>query len=442
MAASSTPSLAGTKRRVVITGIGAVSPLGLNAQETWRNAIEGKSGVGRIATFDATECPVQIAAEIKGFDVTRPVGPFKPGHGAEVTQAANAKEARRVGRFVHLGLAAGLEAYGDSGLDSYRDKFASERFGVNIGAGMGGLPEIQAVQDEYRAKGFRRITPFFIPQVIPNMISGQLSILLNLRGPNLCNVTACTSSAHSLGESVRMIQRGDADVMIAGGAEAVICELGIGGFAAMKALSTRNEEPTRASRPFDKDRDGFVMGEGSAALVLEDYEFAKKRGAKIYAEVLGYGLSADAYHMTSPAPEGEGGRRAMAMALADANIDRERIGYVNAHGTSTPAGDVEEARAVASLFPNGKNHLHISSTKSMTGHLLGAAGAIEAMFSILAIRDGIIPPTINIDNLDPGCAELGLDFTANKAVQKRVDYALSNSFGFGGTNASLIFGRV
>ncbi|MCM2277562.1 MAG: beta-ketoacyl-ACP synthase II [Oligoflexia bacterium] len=433
------------KRRVVITGMGAVSPLGLSAQETWRNSLEGRSGAATIKLFDPKDCPVTFAAEVKGFDVTRAVGPFHPNPASPeyaVTQAANAKEARRVGRYVHFALAAGLEAYGDSGLDAIRSKIDPDRLGVNIGVGMGGLPEIADVHTELMTKGYRRITPYFIPQVIPNMAAGQLSILLNLQGPNLCNVTACSSSAHSLGESFKQIIRGDADIMVSGGAEAVISPLGIGGFAAMRALSTRNDAPEKGSRPFDVARDGFVMGEGAAILILEEYEHAKKRGAKVYAEIVGYGLSGDAYHMTSPAPEGEGGRRAMAMALKDAGINPEEVGYINAHGTSTPAGDVEEARAVARLFPNGAKHLHISSTKSMTGHLLGAAGAIEAMFSILAIREGRIPPTINLETLDPGCAELGLDFTANRTVEKPVRYALSNSFGFGGTNASLIFGKV
>ncbi len=432
----------GEKRRVVITGLGAVTPLGLTVHETWRAATEGKSGLGMITRFDTTDSPVRIAAEVKAFDVTRAVGPFHPAPGITLTQAANSKDARRVGRFVHLSLAAALDAYADSGLDSYRDRISAERMGVNIGVGMGGLPEIEEVHQEFLNKGYRRITPFFIPQVIANMASGQLSILLNLQGSNLCNVTACTSSAHSLGESFRQIQRGDADVIFAGGSEAVICRLGIGGFAAMRALSTRNDNPTAASRPFDTGRDGFVMGEGAAVLILEEYEHAKKRGAPIYAEFMGYGLSGDAYHMTTPAPEGEGGRRAMAMALRDSHLNAEDIHYVNAHGTSTPAGDVEEARAIAKVFPNGPDHLQVSSTKSMTGHLLGAAGAIEAIFSILAIRDGIIPPTINLENLDPGCIETKLNFTPKVATQRKVDYAISNSFGFGGTNASLIFGRV
>ncbi len=418
-------------KRVVITGIGAITPLGLSAGATWKSALEGRPGVGNITLFDTKDCPVTLAGEVKGFE------PSSISH-----PNWNPKDARRLGRFTLLALAAGLEAYRDSGLESVRARISPERMGINIGVGMGGLPEIEAVHDEFLAKGYRRVTPFFIPQAIANLASGQLSILLDLKGPNLCNVTACSSSAHSIGESCRLIQRGDAEVMVSGGAEAVICKLGIAGFASMKALSTRNDAPEKASRPFDKDRDGFVMGEGSAILVLEEYEFARKRGAKIYAEVLGYGLSGDAYHITLPAPEGEGGYRAMKMALADSKLNPEQVSYINAHGTSTPAGDVEEARAIARLFPNGPKHLHVSSTKSMTGHLLGAAGAVESLFSALAIREGKIPPTINLDSLDPGCAELGLDFTAHHAVEKRVDYALSNSFGFGGTNACLLFGKV
>lgn len=434
--------MASARRRVVITGLGAVSPLGLNAQDTWRSALEGRSGVDLITSFDPTDAPVKIAAEVKGFDFTRPVGPFYPAPGLEVTQAANTKEARRVGRFVHLATAAGLEAYGDSGLDSYRDRIPAERMAINIGVGMGGLPEIEAVHDDFLAKGYRRITPFFIPQAIPNLASGQLSILLNLKGANQCVVTACASSAHSIGESTRWIQRGDADVVVSGGAEAVICKLSIGGFAAMRALSTRNDSPKTASRPYDVSRDGFVMGEGAAVLILEEYEHAKKRGAKIYAEVLGYGATSDAYHITTPAPDGEGGFRAMELALQDARLNPEQIDYVNAHGTSTPAGDIEEARAIARLFPHGKNHLHISSTKSMTGHLLGAAGAMEAMFCVLALQENIIPPTINVENLDPACRELGLDFTLGKSINKKLQYTLSNSFGFGGTNGSLILGKL
>ena len=446
MTASTSPlNLNGGKRRVVVTGIGAVTPLGLSARESWKNALEGRSGVATITLFDPKDCPVTFAAEVKGFDVTKAVGPFKPNPQDPahiVTQGANTKEARRVGRFCNLAIMAGLEAYGDSGLDSYRTKFDPTRFGVNIGVGMGGLGEIQATHEDYRTKGYKRISPFFILQSIPNMPSGQLSILVHAQGPNLCNVSACSSSAHSIGEAFRQIQKGDVDIMLAGGAEAVVCELGVGGFAAMRALSTRNDSPQTASRPFDKDRDGFVIGEGSASLMLEEYEFAKARGARIYGEIKGYGASGDAYHLTSPAPEQEGGRRAMALSLKDAGLNPEQIGYINAHGTSTPAGDVEEARAVSQLFPNGKKHLNISSTKSMTGHLLGAAGALEAMFTTLAVFEGRIPPTINLDNLDPGCVELGLNFTPNSAIDKKIDYALSNSFGFGGTNASLIIARI
>ncbi len=431
------------KKRVVVTGIGAVSPLGLTARESWGHALEGKPGPGPITLFDPQESPVTFAAEVRGFDVTRASGPFYPRGRAEaaVTQAANAKDARRVGRYVHFALAAGLEAYEDSGLDAQREQLNSDRMGINIGVGMGGLPEIQAVHDDFLAKGYRRVTPFFITQSIPNMASGQLSVLLNLRGPHFCSVTACASSAHSIGESFRLIQRGEADVMFAGGSEAVICEMGIAGFAAMRALSTRNEAPLKASRPFDRDRDGFVMGEGSAILVLEELEHARRRGAKIYAEVLGYGATGDAHHLTSPSIDGEGGRRAMSLALADANLAPEKIAYVNAHGTSTPAGDVEEIKAIASVFPSGTKHLKISSTKSMTGHLLGAAGSLEALFCILAMRDGKIPPTINLENLDPECKKLGFDFTPQQAKTWPTPYSLSNSFGFGGTNASLIFGR-
>lgn len=433
--------MAQAQRRVVVTGIGALTPLGLSAPESWKGLIEGRSGVGPITLFDTQDCPVKFAGEVKGFDVTRTVPTLRPAPGIEITQAANAKDARKMGRFIHLTLGAGLEAYHDSGLDSVRNQISPDRMGVNIGVGMGGLPEICEIHLDLVNKGYKRVTPFLIPQIIPNMASGQLSIMLNLQGPNLCNVTACTSSAHSIGESFHTILRGDADVMITGGAESVISPLGIGGFASMRALSTRNDNPTKASRPFDIGRDGFVMGEGSAILILEELEFAKKRGAKIYGEILGYGLSGDAYHMTTPAPEGEGGFRAMKMAVKNSGVDPEKVGYINAHGTATPAGDAEEARAIARLFHSSKNKLNVSSTKSMTGHLLGAAGAVEALICILAIRDGIIPPTINLENLDPACAELGMDFTANQAQQKKFDYALSNSFGFGGTNASLLVGR-
>ncbi|MBC7386809.1 MAG: beta-ketoacyl-ACP synthase II [Cryobacterium sp.] len=434
-----------TARRVVVTGIGVVSPLGLTAGETWKNALEGRSGIAKITLFDPTGCSVLFAGEVKGFDFTKPLpAPLNPRPRAEpaepVTAAGNSKDARKVGRFSHLAQVASLEAYADSGLDAHRATLDPTRLGVNIGVGMGGLPEIEAVYDDFLAKGYKRITPFFITQSIPNLASGMVSIQLDLKGPNLCNTTACTSSAHSIGEALWQIRRGDADVMLAGGSEAVVCKLGIGGFASMRALSTRNDSPETASRPYDRDRDGFVLGEGAAVLVLEEYEHAKKRGAKIYAEVAGYGISADAYHITSPAEGGEGGGRAMDAALKDAGITGFEVDYVNAHGTSTPAGDSEEAFAISKRIDVKK--AHVSSTKSMTGHLLGAAGAIEAVFSVLAIRDGKIPPTMNVENLDPACAALGIDFTLGKAVSKPVRYAMSNSFGFGGSNASLVFGKV
>jgi 3-oxoacyl-[acyl-carrier-protein] synthase II len=430
------------RRRVVVTGIGAVTPLGLTAGESWKNALEGRSGIGKISLFDPTDCSCKIAGEVKGYDVTTPLAQaIRPRPDAEpITVAANAKDARKVGRFSHFAMSAAIEAYADSGLDAHRRTIDSTRLGVNVGVGMGGLPEIEEIHNDFLAKGYRRISPFFITQSIPNLAAGMVSMLLDLKGPNLCNTTACTSSAHSIGESMWQIRRGDADIMLAGGSEAVVCKLGIGGFAAMRALSTRNDTPETASRPYDVDRDGFVMGEGAAMLVLEEYEHAKTRGAKIYGEVLGYGLSADAYHITTPAPEGEGGGRAMDAALRDAGISGHDVDYVNSHGTSTPAGDAEEARAIAKRIDVKK--ANVSSTKSMTGHLLGAAGAIEAVFSILAVRDGKIPPTINVTTLDPDCAALGIDFTLGRAVTKPVRYAMSNSFGFGGSNASLVFAKI
>lgn len=445
-----TPS--GKPRRIVITGMGAVTPVGLTARESWNAVLEGRSGVAAIAHYDPKDCSTRFAAEVKGFDVTRSLGPFYPrGHESPpVTQAANVKEARRVGRFVHLALAAGLDAYADSGLDQIRDQLNATRIGTAIGVGMGGLPEIEETHFDLINKGYKRISPFFIPQVIANLASGQLSILLAFQGPNVCHVSACASSSHAIGEAAWMIARGDADIMFAGGAEAVVSPLGVGGFAAMRALSTHNENPACASRPFDRDRDGFVIGEGAGVLVLEELEHARARGAKIYAEVLGYGLSGDAYHLTSPAPGGEGGARAMAMALKQSGLRAEQIDYVNAHGTSTPAGDVEEAKAIARLLTcdssgaplKRERRLQVSSTKSMTGHLLGAAGAVEAIFTALSVHEGVVPPTINLDNLDSECAGLDMDFTPHRAVRMKVRYALTNSFGFGGTNASLILGEV
>ncbi len=427
-------------RRVVVTGLGVVSPIGLDATSTWTAALAGKSGMKTIESFDLKDSPVRFAAEVRGFDVTRPLSKtLRPAPGAELTQACHPREVKKMGRFVHLALGASVEAYIDSGLDDCRNQLDPERIGINIGVGIGSLAEIEKNYEAILTKGFKRVSPFFIPATITNMAAGNTSIALNLRGPNLCNVTACSSSAHSIGEAYRLIQRGDAEIMLAGGAEAAITPCGVAGFAAMRALSTRNDDPEKASRPFDKDRDGFVIGEGAATLVLEDLETAQRRGAKILAEIVGYGLSGDAYHMTSPSPEGEGGYRAMMMALKNSGLTAGEVDYINAHGTSTPAGDSEEALAIARVFADHKKRIHVSSTKSMTGHLLGGAGAIEAFFSIMAIRDGKIPPTINLDNLDDKCAALGMDFTAHHAVSKPVRVALSNSFGFGGTNASLLF---
>jgi 3-oxoacyl-[acyl-carrier-protein] synthase II len=432
------------KYRVVVTGIGIVSPVGSTREASWSSILEGKSGIGTVTLFDPGDCSAKIAGEVKNFDATTPLAtPLHPrgkDHPA-VTQAVSAREAKRMDRFIHLALVAGVEAYTDSGLDSIRDRFSPTEIGINIGVGMGGLPGIEETHTTLMEKGIRRISPFFIPQVIPNLAAGQMSILLNTQNTNYCSVSACASSAHSIGESFRTIQRGEATVMIAGGAESVVCALGIGGFAAMRALSTRNDEPTRASRPFDTGRDGFVMGEGAAVLVLEEYEFAKKRGARIYGEIAGYGASSDAFHITQPLEDGDGGFRAMKNALSESEMPASAIDYINTHGTSTPLGDVQEAIAIKRLCPDSKG-LHVSSTKSMTGHLLGAAGAIEAAFSLLAIRDSTVPPTINLENLDPKCAETGLNFTANHAVKKPISLAMSNSFGFGGTNVSLLFKKV
>jgi 3-oxoacyl-[acyl-carrier-protein] synthase II len=432
------------KNRVVVTGIGIVSPVGLTRETSWKAITEGKSGIGKITRFDASECSAQIAGEVRDFDPSKPLDtPIYPRGKDQppTTHAATVKDAKRMDRFIHLALTAGVEAYQDSGLDQARDKIAATEIGMNIGVGMGGLPGIEETYDTYREKGFKRISPFFIPQVIPNLAAGQLSILLNTQGTNLCAVSACASSAHSIGDSFRTIQRGEATAMIAGGAEAVVCALGIGGFAAMRALSTRNDDPSGASRPFDIERDGFIMGEGAAVLVLEEMEFAKKRGAKIYGELAGYGATSDAFHITQPLEDGDGGFRAMTAAIKESGLKTSEINYVNAHGTSTPLGDIQEALAVSRLLHDAKD-LHVSSTKSMTGHLLGAAGALESAFCLLAIRDSIVPPTINLKNLDPKCAETGLSFTANVAVKKPIHAAISNSFGFGGTNVSLLFKRL
>jgi 3-oxoacyl-[acyl-carrier-protein] synthase II len=431
-------------RRVVVTGIGAVTPLGNSAAATWDALVAGRSGIGPITHFDASGCTNRIAGEVRDYNPTTPVGSFRPrgAAGAEVVAPLNLKEVRKLGRFTHLGLGAGLNAYADSGLDSVRGTLDPNRVGINLGVGLGGMAEIEAARDEFKERGFRRISPFLVLQIAPNILSGQLGILLDFRGPNMCNTAACATSGHSIGEAFNAIRRGDSDVFFAGGSESVVTELAIGAFAQMRATSTRNDAPEAASRPFDRDRDGFIMSEGSVVFVLEEMEHARRRGARIYAEMLGFGASGDAHHLSSLAPGGEGSQRAMQWALGVAGISAERVGYVSAHATSTPAGDVEEAVAIAAIFGRGNKSLHISATKSMTGHLLGAAGAMGALAAVKAISTGIISPTINLENLDPGCVELGLDFTANTAVEKGVDVALANSFGFGGTNASLVFARV
>jgi len=382
---------------------------------------------------------------VRGFDPTKafeaPLHPRGPA-GDPLNAALSPKDLRKLGRFSHFGICAGIEAYRDSGLDASRAQIPSERIGVNLGVGLGGLPEIVATHEVWRLGGFRKISPFFILQAAPNILAGQLAVLLNCRGPNMSVASACATSGHSLGEAARAIQRGDADIMLAGGAEAVITPVAVGAFAQMKALSTRNEEPERASRPYDADRDGFVIGEGSVVFVLEEMEGARARGAHIYAELLGYGATADAHHLSSLAPEAEGSRRSMKIALDDGGVSADSVGYVSAHATSTPGGDGEEATAIAAVFASNKHRLHVSAVKSMTGHLLGGAGALGAFAAVQAIVTGVISPTINLENIDPACAALGLDFTAGTAIEKKVDYALANSFGFGGTNASLVFGRA
>jgi 3-oxoacyl-[acyl-carrier-protein] synthase II len=432
------------RRRVVITGIGAVTPVGNTASATWEALVSGRSGIGRITHFDPAGCSAQIAGEVRNFDprapVAAPVFPRGPQEEA-VTAAVSQKDFKKFGRFTHLGLAAGLEAYVDSGLDAHRETLSPLRMGANLGVGLGGLPEIVAMHEVWRQGGFRKISPFFILQTAPNILAGQLAILLNLKGANMCVSSACATSGHALGESFRALQRGDADVILAGGAEAVVSALGVGAFAQMRALSTRNDQPDRASRPYDADRDGFVIGEGAVVFVLEEREQALRRGARVYAEVLGYGATADAYHLSSLAPEAEGSARAMRLALDDSKVRPESVGYVSAHATSTPSGDGEEAAAIASVFGEAGAGLHVSSVKSMTGHLLGAAGALGTLAAALAVRDGVVPPTINLENLDPACAALGLNFTPHACVRKQVGFALANSFGFGGTNASLVVGR-
>lgn len=414
----SKPSL--PKRRVVITGLGVVSPVGIGVQASWADLIAGKSGITRITKFDASNFSSQIAGEVKGFDVS---------------QYLPAKEARRMDTFIQYGLAAGIEAVKDSGIEVTEEN--AERIGVSIGSGIGGLGLIEDTNDTYDEGGPRKISPFFIPGTIINMISGNLSIMFGFKGPNVAIVTACTTGTHSIGDAARMIEYGDADVMIAGGAEAAITELSVGGFASARALSARNDDPATASRPWDKDRDGFVIGEGAGVLVLEEYETAKKRGAKIYAELIGYGMSADAYHMT--APNMDGPRRSMRNALNNAGVNPDEVQFVNAHGTSTPLGDANETNAIKAAFGDHAQKLVVNSTKSMTGHLLGGAGGLESVFTVLSIHHQISPPTINIFNQDPEC---DLDFCANTARDMKIDIALKNNFGFGGTNGSLVFRKI
>lgn len=408
------------KRRVVVTGLGVISPVGIGVQTSWSNLVAGKSGITRISKFDPSNFASQIAGEVKDFDVSQ----FLP-----------AKDARRMDTFIQYGLAAAIEAVKDSGIVATEEN--AERIGVSIGSGIGGLRLIEETNDTYDEGGPRKISPFFIPGTIINMISGNLSIMYGFKGPNVSIVTACTTGTHSIGDAARMIEYGDTDVMVAGGAEAAITELSVGGFASARALSNRNDDPATASRPWDKDRDGFVIGEGAGVMVLEEYESAKKRGAKIYAELSGYGMSADAYHMT--APNMDGPRRSMRNAMQNANVNPDQVQFINAHGTSTPLGDTNETNAIKAAFGNHAKHLVVNSTKSMTGHLLGGAGGLESVFTVLSIHHQVSPPTINIFNQDPEC---DLDYCANTARDMKIEYALKNNFGFGGTNGSLVFKKV
>jgi 3-oxoacyl-[acyl-carrier-protein] synthase II len=408
------------RRRVAVTGLGVVCPVGNTVAEAWSNLVAGKPGIGPITRFDAAAFACRIAGEVKGFDIAAYL---------------SAKEARHMDTFIHYGLAAGIQAWKDCGLQVTEAN--AERIGVNIGSGIGGLPRIEETHAELVQRGPRRISPFFVPASIINMISGHLSILYRMKGPNLAVVTACTTGLHAVGLSGRMIEYGDADVMLAGGAEATISPLGVGGFAAARALSTRNDDPATASRPWDRDRDGFVLGEGGGVLVLEELEHAKARGAKIYCELVGFGMSGDAFHMT--APDLDGPRRSMSAALANARLAPDKVQYLNAHGTSTPLGDKNESEAIKLAFGAHASRLVVNSTKSMTGHLLGGAGGIESVFTALALHHQVSPPTINIINQDPEC---DLDYCANVARDLRIDYAVKNNFGFGGTNGTLVFGRI
>jgi len=411
-----------SRRRVVVTGLGIISPVGNGVPEAWKNIVAGASGITRITRFDPSPFSSQIAGEVKGFDPA---------------QHLSAKEARRFDTFIHYGLAAAIEAIKDAGLDFEHER--REQIGVCIGSGIGGLPLIEETHKAVLASGPRKISPFFIPGSIINLIAGQLSIMYGLKGPNLALATACTTSNHCIGDAGRLIEYGDADVMVAGGSEACVSPLGLGGFCAARALSSRNDDPAAASRPWDKDRDGFVLGEGAGILVLEEYEHASKRGARIYCELAGYGMSADAHHITAPCEDGEGAVRCMANAMRNAGLNRDQVDYVNAHGTSTPLGDVAETVALRNCFGDHARKLAVSSTKSMTGHLLGAAGGIEAVFSTLAVHEQVAPPTINLVNPDPQC---DLDYVPNSARRMKIDAVISNSFGFGGTNGSLVFRKL
>jgi 3-oxoacyl-[acyl-carrier-protein] synthase II len=409
-----------TKRRVVVTGLGLVTPVGIGVNESWKNIISGVSGISTITKFDPTNFPSKIAGEVKNFDAS---------------MYLNSKDARRMDTFIQFGLVAGIEAFKDSGIVVTDEN--EDRIGVSIGSGIGGINLIESTNDLYDKGGPRKVSPFFIPGTIINMISGNLSIIFGLKGPNVAIVTACTTGTHSIGDAARMIEYGDADVMVAGGSEAAITELSVAGFSAAKALSSRNEDPSTASRPWDIDRDGFVIGEGAGVMVLEEFEHAKKRGAKIYCELSGYGMSADAYHITAPTIDGP--KRSMLNALKNSGINTDQIQYINAHGTSTPLGDLNETNAIKETFGNSANKLVVNSTKSMTGHLLGGAGGVESVFTALAICNQISPPTINIFNKDPEC---DLDFCANEARDIKIEAALKNNFGFGGTNGSLVFKKI
>ena len=409
------------KRRVVITGLGIVSPVGNTVKDAWTNIINGVSGIAPITNIDTEAQAVKFGCAVKDFDVSKYLSP---------------KEAKKMDIFIHYGMAAGIQAFEDSGIEVTDEN--AERIGVAIGAGIGGLTTIEKTADLFREKGPKRISPFFVPSSIINMVSGNMSIKFGLKGPNFAIVTACTTGTHNIGDASRIIEYGDADVMIAGGTEMSTTNCGLGGFAAARALSTRNDDPTTASRPWDVDRDGFVLGDGAGVVVLEEYEHAKKRGAHIYGELTGYGMSSDAYHMTLPSKGGEGAARCMRNAMNNAGINPEQLDYINAHGTSTPAGDAAETEAAKLALGAHSKNIVMSSTKSMTGHLLGAAGGIEAVFSTLAIRDQIAPPTINIFNQDPEC---DLDYAANEAREMQITHAISNSFGFGGTNGSLVISK-